>query len=96
MNHPDFRVRGKIFATFPSANETCGMVKLTPQQQALFIHAEPRAFTPVKGGWGRRGATTVILDAADETIVRNALITAWRNVAPKTLIARKGLSEPEA
>jgi hypothetical protein len=90
MNHPDFRVRGKIFATFPSADETCGMVKLTPQQQALFIHAEPAVFVPVKGGWGRRGATTVILEAADETTVRNALITAYCNVAPKTLAAGLG------
>jgi hypothetical protein len=87
MNHPDFRVRGKIFATFPSAEETHGMVKLTPEQQALFMHSEPKMFVPVQGGWGRRGATTVVLETADETTVRSALITAWRNVAPKTLAA---------
>jgi hypothetical protein len=88
MGHPDFRVRGKIFATFPSADETCGMVKLTPQQQALFVHAEPSVFVPVKGGWGRRGATNVYLESADETTVRSALITAYCNVAPKMLHAK--------
>jgi hypothetical protein len=87
MNHPDFRVRGKIFATFPSRDESTAMVKLTPAQQALFIHAEPVVFAPVKGGWGRRGATTVCLQVADETVVRNALITAYTNVAPKALVA---------
>ena len=87
MNHPDFRVRGKIFATFPSRDESIAMVKLTPAQQALFIQAEPVVFAPVKGGWGRRGATTVCMEAADETVVRNALIAAYSNVAPRALVA---------
>jgi hypothetical protein len=90
MSHPDFRVRGKIFATFPSRDESCGMVKLTLQQQALFVHAEPAVFVPVKGGWGRRGATTVCLESAEETTVRSALITAYCNVAPKSLAAEVG------
>src|SRR2546430_15116801 len=34
-----------------------GMVKLTPEQQELFARARPAAFAPVKGGWGRGGAT---------------------------------------
>jgi len=33
MGHPDFRVRGKIFATL-GPQETWGMVKLTAEQQA--------------------------------------------------------------
>ena len=84
MNHPDFRVRNKIFATI-WPDEGWGMVKLTPQQQAMFVQAEPNVFMPVKGGWGRKGATNVKLEVADPTTVRDALVTAWRNVAPKTL-----------
>jgi hypothetical protein len=42
-------------------------------------------FSPVKGGWGLRGATQVRLDAADEATLRHALYTAWRETAPKTL-----------
>lgn len=84
MNHPDFRVRNKIFATI-WPDESWGMVKLTPQQQAMFVQAEPNVFMPVKGGWGRKGATNVKLEVADPTTVRDALVTAWRNVTPKTL-----------
>jgi hypothetical protein len=87
MNHPDFRVRGKIFATLPSPDGDRGMVKLTPDQQQTFVRTEPAVFTPVKGGWGRRGATSVLLEKADEAGVRQALIIAWRNVAPKKLAA---------
>jgi YjbR len=56
MDHPDFRVRGKIFATVGYPNASWGMVKLTPEQQQEFVDAEPGAFVPVKGGWGRKGA----------------------------------------
>jgi len=54
VGHPDFRVRGKIFATLEPA-EDWGMVKLTADQQALFVRTEPGVFQPVNGGWGRRG-----------------------------------------
>ena len=86
MGHPDFRVRGKIFATL-GPDETWGMVKLTPQQQALFVRTEPAAFQPFNGAWGKRGSTRVVLEAADVASVRQALIAAWRNVAPKKLAA---------
>ena len=61
------------------------MVKLTPEQQAMFRQAEPTVFVPVKGGWGRKGATNVRLESANPTTVRIALVTAWRNIAPKRL-----------
>ncbi len=86
MGHPDFRVRGKIFATL-WPKEGSGMVKLTPEQQALFTRREPTVFVPVKGGWGRKGCTNVLLEVADEASVRSALATAWRNTAPKSLAA---------
>ena len=54
MGRPDFRVRNKIFATI-WPEEGWGMVKLTPDQQATFVRAEPDVFVPVKGGWGRKG-----------------------------------------
>ena len=37
MGHPDFRVRGKIFATLGSPDDGWGMVKLTPEQQDAFV-----------------------------------------------------------
>ena len=85
MGHPDFRVAGRIFATLGYPRNGWGMVKLTPEQQELFVKSQPAAFAPVKGGWGRGGATNVRLRAAKKGVVREALITAWRNRAPKRL-----------
>jgi len=92
MGHPDFRVRGKIFATLFYPDESWGMVKLTPEQQEAFVSAEPAVFVPVKGGWGRRGATNVRLRPAKTPSLRVALATAWRNVAPRDLADRVTLA----
>src|SRR3989454_6777840 len=67
MGHPDFRVAGRIFATLGYPRSGWGMVKLTPEQQELFVRAQPAAFAPVKGGWGRGGATNVRLRAEEHT-----------------------------
>jgi hypothetical protein len=84
MGHADFRVRGKIFATL-APDESWGMVKLDPEQQRLFVRTEPAVFQPIKGAWGKRGCTQVNLEAAAEPSVRQAIIAAWRNTAPKRL-----------
>jgi hypothetical protein len=88
MNHPDFRVGGKIFATLGYPETGVGMVKLFPDQQAEFVRAEPKVFAPVNGLWGRRGATYVHLKAAKKDSVQRALAAAWRNTAPRKLIAQ--------
>jgi hypothetical protein len=85
MEHPDFRVRGKIFATL-GPNEDWGMVKLTPEQQASYLRTEPDVYRPASGAWGRRGCTIVRLEDADAASVRQALTLAWRNTAPKRLV----------
>jgi hypothetical protein len=85
MDHPDFRVGGKIFATLGHPAEGWGMVKLTPEQQHYFSKDEPKIFVPVKGAWGRRGATSVNLTAASKKALQKALRAAWRNTAPKRL-----------
>jgi hypothetical protein len=43
MNHPDFRVVGKIFASLGVPDRNWGMVKLAPEQQGEFIEG-PRCF----------------------------------------------------
>ncbi len=90
MNHPDFRVAGKIFATLGYPDEARAMVKLSPEDQHNFSKDYPEAFIPVKGTWGRRGATSVYLKAAKKEIVSRALQAAWRNIAPKRLQNKKG------
>ncbi|HUI39033.1 MAG TPA: MmcQ/YjbR family DNA-binding protein [Candidatus Nitrosotalea sp.] len=79
MNHPDFRVAGKIFATLFYPDERFGMVKLTPEQQADLVHDAPEVFTAVPGGWGLLGATRVILRAATKPVLMPALEAAWHN-----------------
>lgn len=86
MGHPDFRVRGKIFATL-HPDQQWGMVKLTPDQQQRFVSDAPDSFTPEKGAWGVQGCTAVRLAAADEDLVGEAMTLAWQNV-PATPGAR--------
>ena len=85
MGHPDFRVRGKIFATLWPGDEF-GMVKLNPEQQTFFVIANPKVFQPVQGAWGTRGCTRVRLRPAKTGALRDALAAAWRNTAPKRLV----------
>jgi hypothetical protein len=86
MDHPDFRVAGKIFATLGYPDKTRGMVKLSPEQQHYFSKDRPDAFIPLKGAWGRRGATSVVLKAVKKDVLRRAIEAAWRNTAPKRLL----------
>ncbi len=84
MQHPDFRVGGKIFATL-GLDGSWGMAKLTPAQQQDFLRIDPANIKPASGKWGDGGATIITLADADEDIVREALDNAWRNTAPKHL-----------
>jgi len=93
MGHPDFRVGGKIFATLGYPDEKWGVLKLTLEQQEAVVASEPRVFSAVMGGWGRRGATAVCLPEAKTRSLRVVLAAAWHNVAPAKLAARH--FEPE-
>src|ERR1700735_1370518 len=77
MGHPDVRVNNRIFATLSGQERGCGVVKLTPEQQQSFVTEQPRAFSPVQGGWGRMGMTYVHLGEADEPLIAGALSTAY-------------------
>lgn len=86
MDHPDFRVAGKIFATLGFPDKTRGMVKLSPEDQHYFSKDYPDTFVPVKGTWGRRGATSVYLKSAKKDVLAKAIEAAWRKTAPKRLV----------
>jgi hypothetical protein len=90
----DFRVGRKSFACLECPDVSLATIQLTPEQQARLMQVAPSSFVPVPGGWGRLGATNVVLAHAKEAIVETALILAWRNVAPKSLV--KSIDEPEA
>jgi len=88
MDHPDFRVGGKIFATLGYPEGGWAMVKVTPIEQEMLVKAQPRVFNPCTGTWGRRGCTNVRLKSARKPTLRLALEAAWRLAAPDLLVRR--------
>jgi hypothetical protein len=84
MGHPDFRVGDKIFATLHGAGTGTGAVMLLPEQQELAMEAEPGAFSPASGAWGRGGSTLVSLAEVSDEWLERALEWAWRKRAPGT------------
>ena len=87
MNHPDFRVDGKIFATLGYPDKNHGMVILPPEEQEQLVRTRSIAFAPAKGAWGKRGSTSVRLDVVDGPTLQIAMEIAWRKRAPKRLIS---------
>ena len=78
MGNPDFRVGGRIFATLASQALGYGNLMLTPEQQTAFVEELPEVFLPIRGGWGRMGATHIRLASANEDLLLGALQTAWK------------------
>ena len=89
MDHPDFRVGGKIFATLGYPGCEWGVVVLTPEEQAQLSQAEPDVFVAAKGAWGRAGSTQVYLRLARKDSVRAALGAAWQNRVSKNAPAAR-------
>jgi hypothetical protein len=81
----DFRVGGKIFATLALESEGYGVLLLAPDEQAGMVEDAPEIFSPVPGGWGRKGSTRVRLSKVTPDILEAALRSAWRRKAPKRL-----------
>jgi predicted DNA-binding protein (MmcQ/YjbR family) len=96
LGNPDFRVKGKIFATMGG---TTGrpVVKLTAEEQDLLFSVLPQIFAPVPGSWGQKGWTHLTLSAIDEATAKDALERSWRNVVqpPKRPRARKAAAGSE-
>ena len=96
MGAVDFRVGGRIFATLAAAKKGYGNLLLTPEVQQMFVAELPEVFIPVPGGWGRNGATHVVLAKASEDVVAGALRTAYKlrleanSKVKKPMGARKG------
>jgi hypothetical protein len=93
MGHPDFRANNRIFASL-RADDPTGMVKLTPEQQAVFLHDHPAMFAPSPGAWGRGGCTDVILAKARVPAVRAAMQLAWELVMSKPAARTLARSKP--
>jgi hypothetical protein len=89
MGAVDFRVGGRIFATLASVKQGYGNLMITPEQQAAFVEELPEIFIPIAGGWGRMGATHIVLAAASEDVLAGALRVAWKLRVEKNAKSRK-------
>ena len=78
-----FRTPRKIFATLDEAGQDINLM-FDPDHRDFFCEQVPAAFTPVPGGWGRRGAARCDLTVVDEETLLSALTAAHRLAAPKT------------
>ena len=88
QGHPDFRISGKVFGTLGWPDSAWAMVKLPVAEQQKYTAAQPTVFEAAPGAWGKRGSTKIKLAAAAPAAVEEALLTAWRHVAPKRLAAK--------
>jgi hypothetical protein len=79
FGHPDFRVRGKIFATLWPDGKT-SVLKLAPERREIIIAASPDTFSiaKAKGGW-----TKVDLRKVGAKELRTLIRESWELVAPK-------------
>ena len=84
FEQPDFRVRNKIFACL-DREERVGVLKLTPELQAMVLSSNPEAFYPGAGFWGRSGWTHFKLAQIPAGELSELLREAYALVAPKSL-----------
>ncbi|TMI88768.1 MAG: MmcQ/YjbR family DNA-binding protein [Bacteroidetes bacterium] len=84
---PAFRVNKKIFATIHE-DKNFMMVKLSLIDQSVFCSFNKGIIFPVPGGWGRHGSTFIDLKKVKKNLFKDALTTAWKNVAGPKLVAK--------
>jgi len=84
---PSFRVRGKIFCVLHPKDKRA-VLKLSEVDQSVFDDYNPSVFHPVEGAWGRQGWTVVELPKIKKEVFREALLSAWLQVAPKSLASK--------
>src|SRR5436305_15034932 len=78
MGNPDFRVGGRILATWASQAKGYGNLMLDVEQQTAFVSELPDVFSPIAGGWCRMGMSHIRLAAAAADVLEGALWSEWR------------------
>jgi hypothetical protein len=82
--HPTFRVNNKMFASGAPDSPTMSM-KATKEEQAELVAARPETFA-VAPYVGRFGWIQVQLPRLDAEELRELLVEAWRQIAPRRLV----------
>jgi hypothetical protein len=83
--HPTFRVRDRMFAAMSDDGQEAS-VKATRQEQAALVSAAPETFG-IPAYVGRHGWVSIQLATVDPAEVRELIVEAWRQTAPKRLVA---------
>ncbi|WP_172448502.1 MmcQ/YjbR family DNA-binding protein [Caulobacter mirabilis] len=90
FDRPSFRVRGKIFITLPPSKDGRDLVvlKLPPIVKESLQQTDPDAIVSL-GAWEKPGSGWTQLDIGrmDSETLADLVRLAWRQVAPKRLIA---------
>lgn len=76
-----FRVGKKIFSTL-NPPENRGTLRFSSEMQHIFCAVSKGAIYPVPNKWGQYGWTNVNLPEVEEELLKDALLIAWREVAP--------------
>ncbi|MES2617208.1 MAG: MmcQ/YjbR family DNA-binding protein [Bacteroidota bacterium] len=87
-----FRVNKKIFTTLDSTNRRV-CVKLSEIDQSAFGAFDSTIIYPIPNKWGKMGWTFIELDKVNPEVLKDALICAYCEVAPKKLAEKYKRSE---
>jgi predicted DNA-binding protein (MmcQ/YjbR family) len=77
-----FRIRKKIFATLSVAGNSVTL-KLSEIDQSVFCSFDRTIIYPATGAWGKQGWTIIDLKKIRKNMLKDALATAYFEVAPK-------------
>jgi hypothetical protein len=83
MNHPDFRVGNRIFATLGYPDGSWAMVKLPPEEQHRLVESMPETFKPAAGAWGGRDQRWCGWRRRDELRAGDGVASGAGQVGPK-------------
>ena len=90
FDRASFRVRGKVFATLPPQGDSV-VLMLPLEIQASIMQAHPSEIRPLPAAWQGRGSTERLLEGISEAELHGLLASAWRRIAPKSLIGSGGM-----
>ena len=69
----------RMFATYLDTDNTANIF-LTPEEQKAFCAMDKKNIYPIPNKWGEKGATTFDLNRIDESLVREALLSAYNEI----------------
>lgn len=88
-----FRINKKIFATLNEKYDRA-ILKLSENDQSIFsLYGDKTIVHPVPNKWGKQGWTNFNLANLEEEFLKDALIAAYCEVAPKRLSVQYFLPE---